>query len=115
MKVAQLAVAGDVLVPRLLVAERMFARMRGLLGRSGLPARTAMLLRPCNSIHTVGMQFSLDVIFLDRKQQVTRVVHELRPWRFASGGRGAYSAIEMEAGAFDLGGVELGLVLEILF
>ncbi len=60
MKVGRLAIAGKVWVPQLLMAEKMVARMRGLLGRSGLPSGTAMLLRPCSSIHMVGMQFSLD-------------------------------------------------------
>ncbi len=115
MKVGRLSLAGEVLVPQLLMAESMFARMRGLLGRSGLPAGTAMLLRPCSSIHMVGMQFSLDVIFLDRKLKVTRVVRALRPLRFACGGRGAYSAIEMESGAFDLESVSVGSQLEVFF
>jgi len=114
MKVAKLAVDGRVLISRLWVAEGMFDRMRGLLGRSGLPEDDAMLLRPCGSIHTVGMQFSIDVIFLDQNQCVTRVVKALKPCRFALGGRGAHSAIEMEAGRLDLSVFSVGAPLEVL-
>jgi uncharacterized membrane protein (UPF0127 family) len=40
-------------------------RLRGLLGRRGLPACTGMLFLNCRSVHTVGMRFGLDVVFLD--------------------------------------------------
>jgi len=102
-----------VLVPRLLIATGIWSRMRGLLGRPGLPDDTAMFLSPCNSIHTVGMRFSLDVIFLDRAQRVVRIVRAVRPNRFAFGGRGASSAIEFEAGAVDLSGVDVGSCLDV--
>lgn len=109
MKTGQLMLGDEVIVPTLLIADGAWARMRGLLGRSGLPDGTGMLLSPCNSIHTMGMRFPLDVIFLDRDQQVVRVVKSLKPNRFALGGRGAKSAVELQAGAVDLSQVEPGM------
>ncbi|MEA2555158.1 MAG: uncharacterized protein QOI60_489 [Actinomycetota bacterium] len=47
------------------VPSRARDRLRGLLGRRGLPACTGMLFLNCHSIHTVGMRFGLDVVFLD--------------------------------------------------
>ena len=111
MKTGQLMLGDEVIVPLLLIADGTWSRMRGLLGRSGLPTGTGMLLSPCTSIHTVGMQFSLDVIFLDRDQQVVRVVRSLQPNRFALGGRGAKSAVELAAGAVDLSRIEVGTSL----
>ena len=114
MKTAQLAIAGDVVVACVLVADRIGSRMRGLLGRGGLPEGTGMLLSPCNSIHTVGMRFPLDVIFLDRERRVVKIIRGLRPNRFAVGGRGAHSAVEMEAGWFDLSRLEIGVQVKCL-
>ncbi|MBT3191785.1 MAG: DUF192 domain-containing protein [Verrucomicrobia bacterium] len=108
MRTAQLVIAGEVLVPQLLIADRTISRMRGLLGRSGLPEGTGMLLDPCSSIHTIGMRFSLDVIFLDRGHRVVRVVHNVQPNRFAFGGPGARRAVEVEAGWLDLSALAVG-------
>jgi uncharacterized protein len=114
MKVAKLATAGEILVPELLIAVRAWSRMRGLLGRSGLAQGTGMLLDPCGSIHTIGMQFSLDVIFLDRDDRIVRVIQALHPNRFALGGPGARCAVELESGWFDMSRIEVGQQLELL-
>ena len=109
----RLLLNGDVLVDRLIMAESVFARMRGLLGRKHLPKSSAMLLRPCNSIHTVGMRFPLDVIFVDASVRVTRTIGNLKPNRFALGGQGAKAAIEAQAGWLDLSAIRPGTQLEI--
>lgn len=104
----ELVLDNKVLVTNLIVANKFLSRMVGLLGRKGLPDGSAMLLKPCSSIHTIGMQFALDVIFIDRNMSVVRTLRNLRPNRFALGGHGAYSAIEMETGWFDMSQVKVG-------
>ena len=104
---------GRIIVERLIVAERMFARMKGLLGRSGLARGNAMLLRPCSSIHTFGMRFSLDLIFVDADLHVVRIVKDIRPNRMVMGGRGAKSAIEIESGWFDFRQIDVGDTLVV--
>jgi len=96
--------SGRVIVERLRVARSMSERMRGLLGRSGLPPGEGMLIERCSSIHTFFMKFSLDVIFLDRSFRVMRVVRHLHPWRLA-GAWNAARVVELGAGALD--GMEL--------
>ena len=63
-------------------AETPFARMRGLLGRSGLAAGSALLLAPCNAIHTLGMRFAIDVRFYDRRGRLVREVLGVQPGRW---------------------------------
>lgn len=100
---------GEVLAS-LEVADSRRARSRGLLGRSGVEG--ALLLRPCRSVHSLGMRFSIDVAFCDDGLQVLRVVtlprHRLtRPvWR-------SRVVIEAEAGAFARWGLRPGDVLEV--
>jgi uncharacterized membrane protein (UPF0127 family) len=89
-------------------AYRMHERMRGLLGKRGLPRGQALHISPCNAIHTMGMRFTLDVAFLDRQLVVIRVVRGLRPWRMATGGPGAASVLEMESGWLDDGALKVG-------
>ena len=99
---AELVIGERVIIPELLVAKKMLSRMVGLLGRRGLQEGSAMLLSPCGSIHTVGMKFTLDLIFLDKHQRVVRVVCGVLPNRFVLGGRGAKSVVEIESGWFDM-------------
>jgi uncharacterized protein len=79
-------------------AANPLSRMRGLLGRSSLPAGEAIILEPAASIHMFFMRFGIDVLFLDSSGAVLKVVRDLRPWRLASA-KGARSVIEMAAGS----------------
>ena len=71
--------------------------MRGLLGRPGLDPGAGLLITKTGSIHTFFMRFPIDVVFLDKKMVVRRVVAGIRPFRFAWG-RGARSVVELAAG-----------------
>jgi hypothetical protein len=87
-------------IARLEVARTELQRLRGLLGRSGLPPGQGMLIERCRSIHTFFMKFALDVIFVDSDWEVRRVVRDLRAWRRAAS-PGASHVVELAAGALD--------------
>jgi uncharacterized membrane protein (UPF0127 family) len=94
------------------LADRPLSRMRGLLGRSGLPAGEGLLLRPAPSIHTAFMRFPIDALFLDRELRVLQIVERLRPWRVASK-RGARAVLELSAGESARRDVRVGDRLEL--
>ena len=73
------------------------ARNRGLLGRDALAKGHALILAPCNSIHTFFMRFAIDVMFVDREGQVLRTKTSIRPWRLAFTFR-AFAVVELAAG-----------------
>jgi uncharacterized membrane protein (UPF0127 family) len=96
----QIALANDdgtVVCERCLLAETPLARLRGLLGRSGLPSGEGLLLRPAGSIHTAFMRFAIDAVFLDATDRVVKVASALRPWR-AAACREARAVLELPAG-----------------
>jgi uncharacterized protein len=95
-----LRAGGRVVCERCLVADRPWARMRGLLGRAELPRGEGILLRPAGSIHTFFMRFPIDVVFLDGDARVVGVERRLGPWRVARR-RGAKAVLELPAGAAD--------------
>jgi uncharacterized protein len=101
---------GDVVCERCFLAETSSARLRGLLGRSGLSSGEGMLLRPASSVHTAFMRFSIDVVFLDRADRVVKVVADLRPWRMAAS-RGARAVLELPAGEAARRGLRPGVSL----
>jgi uncharacterized membrane protein (UPF0127 family) len=86
-----------VLCERCVLADTLWRRMRGLLGRAELEPGEGIVLRPAWSIHTFFMRFPIDVVFVDADQVVLKVVGTLRPWRAATC-RGARDVIELRAG-----------------
>lgn len=103
---------GAVVCERCTIADSPLPRMRGLLGRRGLPSREGVLLRPAGSVHTFFMRFPIDVVFLDREGRVLRVAEAVPPWRTAAA-RGARSVLELRAGECERRGVEAGDVLVV--
>jgi uncharacterized membrane protein (UPF0127 family) len=79
------------------LADTPLKRLRGLLGRSALPAGEGLLLRPSPSIHTFFMRFAIDAVFLDRDLRVVAIERALGPGRVA-GKRGARAVLELAAG-----------------
>ncbi len=107
-----LAANGETLV-QAQVADSLWSRGRGLLGRRSLAPQQGLLIRPCSSVHTWFMRFAIDVVYLDADWRVTKVVPALQPWRF-SWGRGAHMALELPAGEAVRQGIAPGLKLETL-
>jgi uncharacterized membrane protein (UPF0127 family) len=101
---------GDVVCEHCLLAETALTRLRGLLGRSGLPSGEGILLRPASSIHTAFMRFAIDAVFLDRENRVVKIAAEVRPWR-AAACRGARAVLELPAGEAERRGLRSGVSL----
>ena len=59
------------------------SRRKGLLGRAALHDDAAIIIAPCNSIHTFFMRFSIDVAFVARDGHIVRVSRAVSAWRIA--------------------------------
>ncbi len=76
------------------------ARRRGLARLDSLPADHALRIPSCWSVHTFGMRFALDLIWLDKHGEVARVDHDVPPLRMRTCVR-ARSVIETLGGEAD--------------
>jgi uncharacterized membrane protein (UPF0127 family) len=99
MKPGALYRGGQCVVPRAWLADTPWSRLRGLLGRPPLcaDAQEALLLRPCGAVHTFGMRYALDLVFLDGQGRVLDVRAALPPGR-AHRCRGARQTLELSSG-----------------
>ena len=113
MKVGSLHRLGDCLVPRAMAAVHWWTRLRGLLFRPALAAdgSEALLIAPCASVHTVGMRYPLDVVFLDAANRVVGLREHVVPLR-ACAQRGAASTLEFHHGAIERLSIRTGDVIE---
>ena len=100
---------GEVIDPRgrrwhVEIPERRAERRRGLLGRDGLDAGTGMLFERAASIHTIGMRFPIDAVFLGRPdddgRRVVRLVRTMPPGRLAALPKpGVRAVLELPSGS----------------
>ena len=93
----------------LAVTESSFERMRGLLGRSLQPGQ-GLLLRPCSMIHTWGMKYSIDVIFINRRGTILKICTNQSRRKFCAC-FGAYAVIELPAGNADERTLQIGMTV----
>lgn len=70
----------------------------GLMFKPGLGDFGGMLLKPCNSVHTCFMKFSLDIVFLDKNLKVVSVIEQMKPWRFSRMYFRANQVLELKGG-----------------
>jgi len=98
---------GRIVCERVVVADRAYRRMRGLLGRKYLRQGEGMVLRPGWSIHTAFMRFPIDVVFLDADQVVIKTEHDVGSWKTVSC-RGAREVVELASGECRRRGLEVG-------
>jgi len=87
---------GTRLAGRVVAAVDSAARRRGLLGRTTMDDE-ALVIAPCNAVHTFFMRLTIDIAFVTRDGRVVRAVSNVPPWRI-TGAFGAFATIEMAAG-----------------
>ena len=90
------------------LAASWWARLRGFLGRPQPALGEGILLAPCDGVHTYGMSYDLDVIFLDERGKVLEVIQSLRPWRRTPRVRGARYVLEVPAGTIQASKTRVG-------
>ena len=88
-------------------ADTSLRRLRGLLGRAALGKNEGLLLSPCSHVHTFGMRFPLDVLFLNKDGTVVHCVPHLRPNRMAGAWRARHT-LELAAGSIARLGLQTG-------
>ncbi len=104
---------GAELARRVGKADSFWTRLKGLRGRSGLPEGEALWIIPCRGVHTRGMTFPIDVLFLDRGLRVVGMEERLAPGRFAPVRWRARTVLELPAGTLRQTGTQPGDRIEI--
>jgi uncharacterized protein len=97
-QVAVAASATPLILPHCLCANTLWLRLRGLLGRPSERARHGLLLIPCGGIHTLGMAYTIDVVYLGKKGHVLHLFEAVRPWRMPGPRWGTVAVLELAAG-----------------
>src|SRR5918996_2840471 len=99
---------GTTVAERCRIAEGVAQRILGLHLLPRLEPGQGLLLPGATTIDTTFMGYPIDLVFLDRSHRVTRVVHDMRPWRMVWGSAGGRDCLELPAGAAAASATEAG-------
>ena len=103
----------QVIATRVRIAQNFKDRSVGLLNRASLDSDEGLLIKPCNSIHTFFMKFSIDVVFMTKSGFIVKIVSNIRPWRMAGAIVTGFMALELPAGKSDSIGLKIGQTIKI--
>ena len=95
------------------LADTPRARRAGLLKRDKLNPGEGLWIYPTQAIHTFGMRFPIDVVFIDRQMRVRRIYHQLAPFRLTSLVWSAQSVLELPPGSLASSETAVGDELQI--
>jgi uncharacterized protein len=100
-----------VLADRADIADTSSKRRTGLLKHSSLEPGEGLWIAPCEGVHTFGMKFPIDVVFLNRKKKILKIRPNMVRGRI-SFSLLAHSVLELPAGTLDATGTVAGDQLE---
>lgn len=101
-------IAGDVKI-----AENFFTRSIGLLSRKSLSQDEGLIIRPCCSIHTLFMKFPIDVLFINKKNEVIALYENVKPWRILPIHPTSHYVVELCAGQISVKTICLSDIISI--
>jgi uncharacterized membrane protein (UPF0127 family) len=97
------------------VANDYFRRLVGLLGKThrwAKPGRGLWII-PSRGVHTIGMLFPIDLIFLNKNKEVVHIEEHVRPFRISKVSLKASSVLELPTHTIYHSGTKVGDQLEI--
>jgi uncharacterized membrane protein (UPF0127 family) len=102
------------------VADSLWGKFMGLMGRSVLPAGSGLWLPDSNGIHMMFMRFPIDAVFVGRPtpdgagRPVVSLHHGLRAWTgLVPLIRGAHGVLELPVGTIEASGTVVGDLVRI--
>lgn len=103
------------LATNLLLADTHWSRLRGLMATDAREFQngSGLWIVPCRGVHTFGMRFAIDVVYLNAEQQVVYVRENLRPWRMAPIRLAAASVVELPPGTIEKTQTGVGDVIDV--
>lgn len=83
------------------LADDFRTRLVGLLRTRSLNPQQGLLLEKCRQVHTFGMKFDIDVIFLSREGEILELEKNMRPGKISRYVKAAFWVLELESGALE--------------
>ena len=100
-KILKLVKNGEVLCDYVEDASNFVTRFMGLMYRKSLPKDHGLLLTPCDEIHTFGMRFDIDTVYISKAGEVLFIDRAVKPHKIRKRVKGSYRVLELNSGICD--------------
>jgi len=94
------------------IADNPLKKMVGLLSRKNLDYGEGLLIKNTNSIHSIGMRFNFDAVYLDKEYNVVKTIEKIKPWRIMPVVFNAKHVLELPAGMVEKAQIRVNNRLE---
>ncbi|MBO5494656.1 MAG: DUF192 domain-containing protein [Eubacterium sp.] len=112
MRILKLKKNGEIICDYVEDASNFFTRFMGLMYRKSIPRDHALLLTPCDEIHTFGMRFDIDTVSIAESGEVLFVDRAVKPHKVRKRVRGSHMVLELNSGMADELMIDVGDFLE---
>lgn len=90
------------------MADSFFTRLKGLMFRKDPIKDEGLWIVPCNGVHMFFMKFPIDIVLLNKQNEVVAVHQDLKPWRITKPVKTAHSTLELPVGSIKKLGIGTG-------
>ena len=97
----------------IIVAQHFWQRLFGLIGKKSISREEGFFIPRCRRVHTWGMRFPIDVVFINGSNYVIAVVENLGPWKISAPIKNVWGCLELKAGGAREHGIVVGSCLVI--
>lgn len=101
-------IAGDVQV-----AENYFSRNIGLLSRKSISSNEGLVIKPCFSVHTFFMKFPIDILFVNKKNEIIALYENVKPWKILPIHFSSRYVVELAVGQIAVNNICLGDIINL--
>ena len=91
-----------------IVADTYFKRLKGLMFTKNLLDQSALHIVPCSEIHTFNMNYSIDVLYLDKNYNILHISENMQPGKIGKRVKDAISVVELPSGKVERVGIKIG-------
>ena len=102
---------GTIVANFLWLAYTFSQRVQGLLGTRLFPLGYGLIIKPCSSMHTFGMNYPIDVLFVDGNNRIIKIVDNMLPGNMSMSSGSKY-VVELPAGTANRTVCSVGDILE---
>jgi uncharacterized membrane protein (UPF0127 family) len=113
MRIAVVRKNNETVIDEVELADSFIRRFCGLMYRKTMAKNHGLLLNPCNQIHTFGMKFAIDALFLSKDYVIIKIEESIKPGKVCKTVNGAHFVLELCGGVAKEAGLSVGDKLEI--
>ena len=106
--------SNTIISENVMVADTYFKRLKGLMFTKELPCQNALHIIPCNEIHSFFMKYSIDVLYLDSKNNILAFDEEMQPGKIGKAVKDAKSVVELPSGKIKKLNIKIGQQIEFI-